>query len=111
MLDLDVDMSEIDQAVERMDDTMSQIEEKIRTTFSTMEHEEEDEIELEEVDEEQVPQVVMERIERLFGEVEQDTSKEKASLLKRELDRWNLYGLYEDRFLGLFRKDSGPNRG
>ncbi len=111
MLELDVNMSEIDQAVERMDDTMSQIEEKIRTAFSTMEHENEDEIELEKVDEEQVPQVVMERIERLFGEVEHDTSREKAALLKRELDRWNLYGFYEDRFLGLFRKDSGPNRG
>ncbi len=104
MFNLDLDMAEIDEAVEQMDGTMAEIEEKIRTTFTTMEKDEEGEEEFEEVDAEQVPQVVMERIERLFEEVQKEGSKEKAAQLKKELDRWNLYGLYEDRFLGLFRK-------
>ena len=45
--------------------------------------------------------IIFEKIENLFDEVKQD--KSKAPLLKSELDRWNLYELYEDRFLDLFR--------
>ena len=70
-----------------------------------MEMEEDEASELEEVDEEQVPQYVMEKIERLFEEIQQENSRGKAAQLKKELDRWNLYSLYEDRFLNLFRRD------
>ncbi len=105
LLGVRIDMAEIDDAVEQMEGTMDEIEEKIRTTFSSMEWEETEEDGLEEVDEEKVPQYVMEKIERLFLEVEDGRSKEKAAQLKKELDRWNLYSLYEDRFLGLFRQD------
>ncbi|MBI4974838.1 MAG: hypothetical protein HZC19_03435 [Candidatus Omnitrophica bacterium] len=45
----------------------------------------------------------MEKIEKLFLEAKQD--KKKASVLKRELDRWDLYKLYEDRFLDLFKEN------
>lgn len=110
ILGVDVDMVEIDEAVGQMDETMSEIEEKIRTTFSNMEQEEEIQDELGEVDEDRVPQYVMEKIERLFVEVQAEGSKEKAAQLKKELDKWNLYGLYEDRFLGLFRQDPGSGR-
>ena len=105
ILGVEVDMEEIDEAAVQMDETMSEIEEKIRTTFSSMGKEEEVEEEFEELDEEQVPQFVMQKIEQLFLEVQQEHSKDKASQLKKELDRWNLYGLYEDRFLELFRQD------
>ena len=100
-----IDMAEIDQAAEQMDQTMSEIEEKIRTTFSSMEMEEDEASELEQVDEAQVPQYVMEKIERLFEEIRRENSRQKATQLKKELDRWNLYSLYEDRFLNLFRQD------
>ena len=106
---LKVDMAEIDDAVEQMNGTMAEIEDKIRETFVSMESHEGDEEDLGEVDEETVPQVVMEKIERLFEEVQKEGSREKATQLKQELDRWNLYGLYEDRFLSLFRhgRDTG----
>lgn len=105
LLGVRIDMAEIDDAVAQMEGTMAEIEEKIRTTFSSMEWEETEEDEIEQVDEEKVPQYVMEKIERLFVEVQDEGSKEKAAHLKKELDRWNLYSLYEDRFLGLFRRD------
>jgi len=43
----------------------------------------------------------MDKIEQMFDEVKKDRSK--APMLKKELDRWKLYELYEHRFLGLFK--------
>ena len=51
--------------------------------------------------EKKVPRYVMERIEKLFQEAKLD--KKKANELKQELDRWDLYKAYEDRFLDLFK--------
>ncbi len=45
----------------------------------------------------------MERIERLFEKAKIDHSM--ANELKKELDRWNLFELYENRFLDLFEDD------
>ena len=42
------------------------------------------------------------RIEELFAAAARDRSK--AFELKQELDRFGLFGEYEDRFLDLFRK-------
>jgi len=42
------------------------------------------------------------RIEKLFKQTEQD--KSQVSELKTELDKWDLFKEYEDRFLGLFKK-------
>jgi hypothetical protein len=50
-----------------------------------------------------VPPYIVDKIEKLFTEAAED--KSKAILLKGELDRWDLYMLYEDRFLDLFRKE------
>jgi hypothetical protein len=47
----------------------------------------------------------MEKIERLFKKVQSDRGA--APELKRELDKWNLYELYENRFLDLFEDDKG----
>jgi uncharacterized protein len=102
LLGLRVEMAEIDSMVAQMDRIMAEIEERIQTAFTHREEGEEQE--LEEVDEEKVPQYVMERIERLFAELQVERSQEKAVTLKKELDRWNLYSLYEDRFLNLFRR-------
>ena len=103
ILDFELDMAEIDGAVEQMDGAMAEIEDKIRSAFLSMEKGEAEGEELERVDEDKVPQYVMEKIEQLFQEVRAQRSREKAGQLKQELDRWNLYGLYEDRFLNLFR--------
>lgn len=49
-----------------------------------------------------LPGSVKEKIEQLFAQARIDISK--AGELKTELDRWNVYKEYEDRFLDLFRK-------
>jgi predicted ATP-grasp superfamily ATP-dependent carboligase len=51
---------------------------------------------------ETIPQNIMEKIERLFQDVQNDRTHAKN--LKKELDRWNVYELYEDRFLKLFKE-------
>ena len=50
---------------------------------------------------EDVPGHIIIKIEELFKEAEKD--KTKAAELKEELDRWDLYNKYEERFLGLFK--------
>ncbi len=47
------------------------------------------------------PRAAIQAIERLFTEVERGANPD---MLKRELDRWGLFGFYQDRFLNLFRK-------
>ena len=100
VLNISVNMSEMDEHVEKMEASMEDIAVQIQDAFSQMD--EEGEVpELKAIEEDQVPQYVMKRIEELFLEAGQD--KGKAQKLKQELDKWNLYQLYEDRFLNIFR--------
>jgi hypothetical protein len=106
VLGVSVDLSGFDGPIKQMDEVMAQIEERMRTAFSSKEGEEGEGIggieELEEpVEEEEVPGYVMRRIEQLFQDVARN--REKAPQLKDQLDKWGLYELYEDRFLDLFR--------
>ena len=54
-----------------------------------------------------LPESARQKIEELFKEAARDIGK--ASLLKQELDRWNVYAEYEDRFLDLFKKKKKKN--
>lgn len=54
-----------------------------------------------------LPVSVKDRIEKLFVQAKSDISK--ANELKAELDKWNVYKEYEDRFLDLFKKARGKN--
>lgn len=54
-----------------------------------------------------LPVSVKEKIERLFEESKANISK--AGELKAELDKWNVYKEYEDRFLDLFRENKGKS--
>lgn len=54
-----------------------------------------------------LPVSVKERIEKLFVQAKMDISK--ANDLKVELDKWNVYKEYEDRFLDLFKKKRDAN--
>ena len=45
---------------------------------------------------------IKEKIEKLFEQAKTDISQ--ANQLKSELDKWNVYKEYEDRFLDLFKK-------
>lgn len=49
-----------------------------------------------------LPLSIKEKIEKLFTEAKADIKK--AHELKSELDKWNVYKDYEDRFLDLFKK-------
>jgi Zn-dependent M32 family carboxypeptidase len=49
-----------------------------------------------------LPVSIKENIEKLFSQAKTDISK--ANELKSELDKWNVYKEYEDRFLDLFKK-------
>ncbi|MQG18912.1 MAG: hypothetical protein FI687_03975 [SAR202 cluster bacterium] len=48
-----------------------------------------------------IPKGVTENIENLFSEVKNGAD---PNMLKKELDRWNIFNYYEDRFLDLFSK-------
>ena len=49
-----------------------------------------------------IPNSAVEKIEKLFLQANKDITK--AYELKKELDKWNIYKEYEDRFLDLFKK-------
>lgn len=54
-----------------------------------------------------LPSSIKEKIDKLFTQARQDISK--ANELKSELDKWNVYKEYEDRFLDLFKKKKEKN--
>lgn len=54
-----------------------------------------------------LPESAKGKIEELFKVAEKDLSR--ANDLKEELDRWNIYREYEDRFLDLFRPGKKDN--
>jgi proteasome assembly chaperone (PAC2) family protein len=54
-----------------------------------------------------LPVSVKEKIEQLFEQNKNDITK--AHGLKQELDKWNVYKDYEDRFLDLFKKSKEKN--
>ncbi|MCU0650654.1 MAG: PAC2 family protein [Candidatus Omnitrophica bacterium] len=54
-----------------------------------------------------LPISIKEKIEQLFSQAKTDISK--ANELKTELDKWNVYKDYEDRFLDLFKKQKDQN--
>ena len=92
-----VDFTELDLMTVQSDARMEQIESHIQDMLGIKEKERE------RPGEEQISQYVLNKIERLFREAK--TSREKALELKKELDRWGLFEMYEDRFLDLFKKD------
>jgi proteasome assembly chaperone (PAC2) family protein len=100
LLNFKIDLGELESAVSEMDQQLATIEERIKQFFPS--NNENDE-EIAKIDEEQVPQYVMDRIEQLFKKAEAD--RKFARELKKELDRWNLFELYENRFLDLFDDD------
>jgi proteasome assembly chaperone (PAC2) family protein len=54
-----------------------------------------------------LPASIKDKIEILFAQAKTDISK--ATELKAELDKWNVYKDYEDRFLDLFKKSGEKN--
>lgn len=92
----DIDLLEMGNFIREMDEKMALIEERVKDVFPMGEAKPADKFQ-----EKKIPGYVMERIEKMFQEAKAD--KKKAVELKRELDRWDLYKVYEDRFLDLFK--------
>lgn len=100
ILKFNVELSEINESIEAMEQQYELIEERIREFMPTVNKEDHEEIS--EIEDEKVPHYVMEKIEKMFQEALKD--KSLAAELKKELDRWNLFELYENRFLDLFKE-------
>jgi len=103
MLKFTVDTGELAEYSKEMDEKMSIIEEKVKGVLA-FDHDDADNHHLPAPSantEKKIPSYIMEKIEKLFAEAKLD--KTKAIMLKRELDRWDLYKAYEDRFLDLFK--------
>ncbi len=100
ILGFKLDLRQIDAHIRQMDDRMAVIEKKVKEVFSVEERAEKPASAGFET-KKKIPEYIIQKIERLFRETKKD--KSKAVMLKRELDRWDLYALYEDRFLNLFK--------
>jgi proteasome assembly chaperone (PAC2) family protein len=100
VLNFNTDLTELEESVAETDQRLSTIEERIREYFPAVAEKEPDAIEPD-VNDDEVHKYIMDKIERLFDEVKLDHTKAKE--LKNELVRWNLYDLYEHRFLDLFK--------
>lgn len=99
MLGIDIDLTDLEEGVTAMEQQFDMIEERIREFIPSLNRDNEEDIA--EVEDERVPHVIMNRIEALFAQAAHN--RDKATELKKELDRWKLYELYENRFLDLFR--------
>lgn len=95
----EIDKEELEKNTEIITEQLKLFEERIKD-YVPSEHEED--APDYHVEDEEVPSYIMDKIERLFKEAEKDISK--ADKLKDELTRWNLFDLYEKRFLDLFRR-------
>lgn len=112
MTGIQLDLGEMDEAIKQMEKKMESIEQNLRELFPDRKDQHDEETKPSDSSQQskpagsettsKVPSHVLDKIERLFREARQD--REKAAVLKEELDRWNLYKLYEDRFLNLFRE-------
>ncbi|MDD5681575.1 MAG: PAC2 family protein [Candidatus Omnitrophica bacterium] len=98
ILKFKIDLKELEDFIKEMDEKMSMIEDRVKDVLTIESQPGHDQHQ----GEKKVPPYIVEKIEKLFIEAESD--KAKAIPLKKELDRWDLYSAYEDRFLDLFKK-------
>ncbi len=100
MIDVKIDMTEIELSAEYVDGELAKRLKEEAGKFLIYAKPEE-QAASEEVGTE-VSHSLREEVERLFEEARKDRSK--AEELKAKLDRWDIFGEYEDRFLDLFRR-------
>ncbi len=100
LLDEEIDLIELENSALEMDERLDSAEAGMKDFLT---HSSEEENNPGSNENEKVPAVIIEKIEKLFEKAK--ISREMAVQLKEELDRWDIYPLYEDRFLDLFRKN------
>lgn len=100
-----IDLTELFEQAEEVDSKLSSLMEEVQHALErqeqTSEEEADDEYPLAPSEEDALSAEDEQRIEQLFEQARQDRSK--AYELKRELDRLEVFGDYEDRFLDLFK--------
>lgn len=99
ILRFDLSLKDMEEYIKEMDEKMAMIEDKVKDVMVERKFD----TKTANAEEKPVPPYIIEKVERLFHEARKDRTK--AIILKKELDRWDLYKRYEDRFLDLF-KDS-----
>lgn len=107
MLGIKVDMTMIGQLVDSMEHDIKELEEEVVRRMGqiiTDPQANDESVVGQDMKEIEIPDSVRQNIERLFDDIVED--KSKAGQLKTELDRWNLFDEYEDRFLDIFREES-----
>lgn len=97
ILNFKIDLRELEEYAREMDDNMAVMEDKIKDVLVIEKEKHEPH-----PDEKKIPGYILEKIEKLFSEAKIDRSR--ALVLKKELDRWDLYKAYEDKFLDLFKE-------
>jgi hypothetical protein len=106
ILNKTIDPGEIDVAIAEVDRVLREFETRVTAAIQELKQRAEELADVTDQDKDPEarpePQEVMERIEQLFEEAHRDRSK--AVILKQELDRWELFNMFEDRFLDLFGK-------
>lgn len=93
-----ISYDDIKESISIIDRQLAAIEDRIKEYFPSAMKED---VEMPEMKDDEVPHYIMDKIEKMFEIVKKD--KSSAGKLKKELDRWNLYELYENRFLDLFK--------
>jgi proteasome assembly chaperone (PAC2) family protein len=99
---ISIDLTELKEQSREMEQTLTGLLAQMQEAMGQEEAPEEEYARPEPAEDEGPSAEDRERIEGLFGRARKDRSV--AYVLKRELDRLNLYREYEDRFLDLFQK-------
>ncbi len=110
VLGMKVDLSEMQKHAARMNQEIEHLIEYLKTppqAETPIDQQEIEEIKKRLADASRLPESARRHIDRLFVAARRDLAR--ATELKRELDKWNVYDKYEDRFLDLFKKASKKN--
>ena len=106
LLNIKVDLNELNLAGRIMEEEIEKLIDYIKTSpeerAKPISEEEIEKIKKMLSAQSKIPDSAKRRIEQLFSQSQKEISK--TSELKKELDNWNVYKEYEDRFLDLFKK-------
>ncbi len=110
ILGMKVDLSELRQHAARMNQEIEHLIEYLKNPpepETPIDQQEIEDIKKSLADASRLPESAQHHIDRLFIAARRDLAR--ATELKKELDKWNVYDRYEDRFLDLFKKTPKKN--
>jgi len=107
--ELDIDLKGLDERARLVEEEIDKLVEYFKTgsIMGPISDEEVEDIKKSLASVTKLPRSAKSKIESMFKAAQKDLSK--ATDLKKELDKWNMYKEYEDRFLDLFRPRKKDN--